>query len=440
MSRRKKKAPKAAPPVEVIEESVEETEVESSDADADADADAEVAEAVEGESEAESDADADAESAEGNETEVAEGDDVELAENDEGEAGEEGEQSLDELVAALGDKDGDGAVDIADVAAALAGTGADDAKARAAAAGVELVSELPIDAEDDLSQVEGEASPRLMSIIESLLFAATSPLTVKKIRKVLKDPTAHQVQLALKQLILDGEERGVRVIQAAGGFVLRTNPANAQWVQELLQAKPVRLSRPQLESLAIVAYRQPVTKAELDDIRGVDTGAVLKLLLEKDLLKIVGKKEDAVGHPMLYGTTVFFLEFFNLMSLRDLPDLREFRELSDGTKERLSEKVGEEEAEALGQEVLDFARERDEEKAREAAAAAEAAELAGAEGEADAQEDDAGTEDGSDGESGEGEAEADEPSGEDAESEGEEGAQAHVEADEEGRASSDEEE
>ena len=109
---------------------------------------------------------------------------------------------------------------------------------------------------------------------------------------------------------------------------LRTAPHSAPYVQKLLQAKPVRLSRAQLETLAIVAYRQPITRPEIDDIRGVDSGGTLKMLLERGLLRILGKKEEP-GRPMLYGTTREFLEFFNLRDLRDLPTLREFYELSE---------------------------------------------------------------------------------------------------------------
>jgi segregation and condensation protein B len=226
----------------------------------------------------------------------------------------------------------------------------------AEAEAVKLVDALPIDVEDDLSQVEGEASPRLVSIVESLLFASTKPLRVKQLRKVLEEPSVRQIQLALKHLITHNDNRGIVVAQVAGGFVLQTHQQNATWVQRLLQAKPVRLSRPQLETLAVIAYRQPVTRPEIDHIRGVDSGAVIKLLLERELIQIVGKRDEP-GRPMVYGTTVGFLEFFNLMSLRDLPDLREFRELSDDTKATLRKRMAEDEVEALGQEVLQFARE-----------------------------------------------------------------------------------
>jgi segregation and condensation protein B len=243
-------------------------------------------------------------------------------------------------------------VDVADAEAAdaEAGPAADEA-----GDGIKLVDSLPIDPDDDLSEVEGEASLRLVSIVESLLFASTKPLRVKQLRKILQEPSTRQIQLALKHLIGHNEERGIILAQVAGGFVLQTSPKNATWVQTLLQAKPVRLSRPQLETLAVIAYRQPVTRPEIDHIRGVDSGAVLKVLLERELIQIVGKKDEP-GRPMLFGTTVGFLEFFNLMSLRDLPDLREFRELSEETKATLRKNMADDEVEALGQEVLQFAR------------------------------------------------------------------------------------
>ena len=259
-------------------------------------------------------------------------------------------KSIDELVAALGDD-----------AAAAENSGErepDPGEGQAPPVGgaVELVETLPIEADDDLSGVEGEASARLVSIVESLLFAANRPLTVRVLRKALSsEPSKRQIQLALKQLEVETAGNGVVLRQVAGGFVLRTNPDNAAYVQRLLRARPVRLSRPQLEALAVIVYRQPITRAEIDHVRGVDSGAVLKLLLERDLIKIVGRKEEP-GRPMLYGTTVKFLEFFDLKSLRDLPDLHEFRELSDVSKDRLRTSMGEDELEVFGQEVIDFAR------------------------------------------------------------------------------------
>ena len=195
---------------------------------------------------------------------------------------------------------------------------------------------------------------RQVSIIESLLFAAAKPLRVQDLRKVLAETSKQQIQLALKHLMAITVERGVVLAQVAGGFQYRTHPDNAVWVQKMLQARPARLSRTQIETLAIVAYRQPITRPEIDDVRGVDSGAVLKTLLERDLIQIVGRKEEP-GRPLLYGTTVRFLEFFNLRSLRDLPTLRDFRDLSEESKATLRARLGQTEAEALGQGVLGLA-------------------------------------------------------------------------------------
>jgi segregation and condensation protein B len=224
-------------------------------------------------------------------------------------------------------------------------------------AGVTLSDELPIAAEDDLTDIEGEASLRLVSIVESLLFAANKALGVREIRQLLKEASLRQVQLALKQLGRDLQGRGILLAQVAGGFRLRTDPENSRWVQLLLAERPARLSRSQLETLAVIAYRQPVTKPEVDHIRGVDCAAVMKILLDHDLVRIVGRKEEP-GRPHLYGTTVKFLEFFNLRSLRDMPDLHEFRELTEESRQLVAERLGDgalfDERESMGQEVLDW--------------------------------------------------------------------------------------
>src|SRR5690606_2300928 len=163
---------------------------------------------------------------------------------------------------------------------------------RVASPGVVLSDELPIDPDDDLRAVEGEASARLVSILESLLFSAAKPLSVKDLRKVLQETSQRQIQLALRHLLEVTSSRGIVLAQVAGGFQFRTHPENALWVQKMLQAKPAKLSRTQIETLAIVAYRQPVTRPEIDNIRGVDSGAVLKSLLERELIQIVGKKDE----------------------------------------------------------------------------------------------------------------------------------------------------
>ncbi len=139
------------------------------------------------------------------------------------------------------------------------------------------------------------------------------------------------VALALEELSAEYQnnpDRGILLTEVANGWQFRTRPENAVVIRQLYQIRPARLSKPSLETLAIVAYRQPVTRVEIDEIRGVDSGGVLKTLLEKNLLRIVGKKEEP-GRPMLYGTTQEFLELFQLKSLKDLPTLKEFRELEE---------------------------------------------------------------------------------------------------------------
>ena len=121
---------------------------------------------------------------------------------------------------------------------------------------------------------------------------------------------------------------GMVLTEVAGGWQLRTDAESGEFVRRFLRVKPHRLTRAALETLAIIAYRQPVTRPEIEDVRGVDSGAVVKALLERRLIKILGKKEE-VGRPILYGTTREFLEFFALKDLSALPTLREFHELSE---------------------------------------------------------------------------------------------------------------
>jgi segregation and condensation protein B len=190
---------------------------------------------------------------------------------------------------------------------------------------------------------------RLRSVIESMLFASDKPLTTARIVELLEEAAAaprdasgpplyqpSQITTALSALAAELRvgHRGIELHEVAGGWQLRTAPENAPWVQRLLQQKPVRLSRAQIETLAIIAYRQPITRPEIDDIRGVDSGGSLKTLLERGLIRILGKKEEP-GRPLLYGTTKDFLEFFNLRDLKDLPTLREYNDLSDEHKAKM---------------------------------------------------------------------------------------------------------
>ncbi len=186
------------------------------------------------------------------------------------------------------------------------------------------------------AEVESEAaleSPaatpgRLESVLESLLFASDRPLTVTELKRLVGERDTGKVTAALEALRTrrSDEQSGIQVASVAGGWQLRTHTDNAAWVSRLITGRPQRLTRAMLETLSIVAYRQPITRPEIDDIRGVDCGPVLKTLLDRNLVRMIGKKEE-VGRPILYGTTPEFLRVFSLTDLSELPTLREFHEL-----------------------------------------------------------------------------------------------------------------
>ncbi len=167
-------------------------------------------------------------------------------------------------------------------------------------------------------------------IIECLIFASDIPLTVEKIKAVLEDKSTKEIKVLIEELIQDYQnlDRGIFVREVANGFQFCTKPEYAHLVQKLRKTKPYNLTQPTLETLAIVAYRQPVTKAEIELVRGVDCGGVLRTLLEKKLIAIKGKKE-VMGRPFLYVTTTRFLEVFGLENLSSLPSIEEIKQLKD---------------------------------------------------------------------------------------------------------------
>jgi len=169
---------------------------------------------------------------------------------------------------------------------------------------------------------------RLKSILESLLFAAGEPVSIARIAAVLEAVPKAEIQSALTALGAEyaANNRGLAIEEVAGGYQLRTPREHAQYVRRMLAARPPRLSRPLLETVAIIAYRQPITRPEIEQLRGVDTGGVLETLLERRLIKIAGRKE-APGRPMMYATTPEFLTVFSLKDLESLPDLKEFQEI-----------------------------------------------------------------------------------------------------------------
>lgn len=179
----------------------------------------------------------------------------------------------------------------------------------------------------------------LKGVLEALIFVAEAPLTPKELARAAKIDRKRAMEL-IEELVAEYAPRGLQIQEVAGGYCFRSNPEFAGYVKTHLAQRPVRLSRAQLETLSIIAYRQPITRPEVDDIRGVDSGPVIKGLLERDLIKILGKKDEP-GRPMLYGTTVQFLELFNMRSLTDLPTLKEFTELTDESRRRFEKSIGE---------------------------------------------------------------------------------------------------
>lgn len=183
-------------------------------------------------------------------------------------------------------------------------------------------------------QLESRAfdEDRLAGILESVLFAAGEPLALKRLVEILDGPTPAEVRGALRVVgeRLESDGRGVRLVEVAGGYQLRTPRENAEWVRAVFRDKPRKLGRAALETLAVIAYRQPVTRAEVEAIRGVDIDAVLTTLLQRDLVRVTGRRET-VGRPILYGTTETFLELFGFRDLAELPTLKELPQGGEGT-------------------------------------------------------------------------------------------------------------
>ena len=175
---------------------------------------------------------------------------------------------------------------------------------------------------------------RIKCIVESLLFAAQTPLTVDQLLSILQGGKRKEVIDALAELRreFNPEERGFYLEEVAGGYQFRTSPQPADVIRRLRRQRPHTLSRAALETLAIIAYRQPVGRAEIEALRGVEVGGILRSLLEKELIRILGRR-DAPGRPLVYGTTDKFLEVFGLKDLSSLPTLPEMESLGKSDNE-----------------------------------------------------------------------------------------------------------
>lgn len=181
------------------------------------------------------------------------------------------------------------------------------------------------------------AEDEIKGILESLLYVSHDPLTLDKLASVFEGQPKTLIHQALRSLQrdYDADSRGLRIAELAGGFVMVTRQDCAPWITKLQKAKASpKVSRSALETLAIVAYKQPIVRAEIEQIRGVECSGVLRTLLDQKLLRIVGR-QDVPGRPIMYGTSKVFLQRFGLRDVRDLPPLREFKELGEPTQTKM---------------------------------------------------------------------------------------------------------
>jgi segregation and condensation protein B len=197
-------------------------------------------------------------------------------------------------------------------------------------------------------------------IVEAILFAANRPMTIKQIIEVFPEierPDTIEVQDAIDAIIEDYLARPIELKKVASGYRFQVRAELSRWVSRLFEEKPPRYSRALLETLAIIAYRQPVTRGEIEDIRGVGvSSSIIQTLLEREWIKVIGQKE-APGRPSLYGTTRQFLDYFNITTLSDLPTLQEIQDLDltfDNTQPMLQEESEQQETPGFadpGQEI-----------------------------------------------------------------------------------------
>jgi segregation and condensation protein B len=163
------------------------------------------------------------------------------------------------------------------------------------------------------------------SVLEALLFLSGELLSISTLKDVL-ELTESEIEMLMDELIMEYQERnaGMLIVEIANGYQMVTNPEHADWIKKFRSSHmSTKLSMPALETLSIIAYKQPVIKAEIEQIRGVNSDSALKTLLEKRLIKIMGRKE-VPGRPFLYGTTREFLQYFGLKDLTELPTLKDF--------------------------------------------------------------------------------------------------------------------
>jgi segregation and condensation protein B len=177
----------------------------------------------------------------------------------------------------------------------------------------------------------------LKYIIESLLFVSEAPLTIAYLKGVIEEESTVTIKNAIDELQREYNDRngGFILKEVAGGYQFRTQGRYNEWIKRLIKPTAPRLSKAALETLAIIAYNQPIIRSDIEHIRGVDSGGVIRMLMERKLIRVLGRKEIP-GRPLIYATTKTFLEVFELKDLKDLPTPKEIEELS---KSRLEEEL-----------------------------------------------------------------------------------------------------
>lgn len=173
---------------------------------------------------------------------------------------------------------------------------------------------------------------QLKHILEAALFANGGPLTLEKMQSLFtadEMPPRSLIQQALGKLTREYETRGIELVQVATGYRIQVRKEQSAWISRLWEERPPKYSRATLETMALIAYRQPITRGEIEEVRGVSVSSqIVKTLLEREWIKVVGHRE-VPGRPALYATTRTFLDYFNLGSLQDLPELPEIKALGD---------------------------------------------------------------------------------------------------------------
>ena len=207
---------------------------------------------------------------------------------------------------------------------------------------------------DESARLQALEERELKAILESLLFVSAEPVPLERLMVALGTVSKSELKQAMQSLRedFDREGRGLQMVELAGGYQIVTRAEHASWIKRLAKAKASpKLSRSAMESLAIVAYKQPIVRGDIEQIRGVEVSTVLRTLLERKLIRMVGRK-DVPGRPIMYGTTKLFLQQFGLGDLSQLPPLREFKELGEAEQAMLPVEdglqVGEHETVAAG--------------------------------------------------------------------------------------------